>query len=65
MIEDTNFTIALSIPRLAAAAHVSRSVVYDAMKKRELEFIQLGRRRLVTPEAARKWLARYVVSAAA
>ena len=48
---------ALSVPEAAARAGVSSTFLYERISSGELPSIKLGKRRLVRPEALRRWLA--------
>ena len=50
-------TLAYSMEELAKAVGVSRSYLYQEMKRGRLHAIKVGARTLVTIEQARAWLA--------
>jgi excisionase family DNA binding protein len=48
---------ALSVEQAASAAGVSRTFLYERISSGELPSIKAGKRRLVRPDALRRWLA--------
>lgn len=51
--------LAYSIDRLSHASNLSRAQIYADINAGKLKTLKVGRRRLVTPEQAREWLAGY------
>jgi excisionase family DNA binding protein len=49
--------IAYSIAGACEVSNLGRTTIYAAIKRGELETCKIGRRRLVTDEALRAWLA--------
>lgn len=57
--------VAYSVDEAASKASVGRTLLYEAMKSGALGSIKVGRKRLITDEQLRSWLARHEVRVAA
>lgn len=55
-MKEPHAPVAYSIAITAEVCNVGRTTLYGAIKRGELETCKVGRRRLVTDEALRKWL---------
>lgn len=57
--------IARGVRDSCRASGTGRTMLYAAMARGELEFLKIGKRRLIEDEALRRWLARHRVGGGA
>jgi excisionase family DNA binding protein len=54
--------LAVSVERAAAMAGVGRTTLYDAMARGALKSLKVGKRRLISIEALKAWLAGHEIA---
>ncbi|MGS2809486.1 helix-turn-helix domain-containing protein [Nocardia sp. MW-W600-9] len=51
--------ISYNVEEAAAAVGVKPRAIYDAMRDCQLAYVEVGRRKLIFPEALKDWLVNY------
>jgi excisionase family DNA binding protein len=59
MIESERIPLAYPVPRAVQVTGLSRSLLYELMKRGELAWIKVGRRRLIADDDLRALIARH------